>query len=556
MKIFKLLGQNPVLRYRKHSIANAMEFPDYRGSFKGLCSRSAEEPELKDFMEYMDSLKNYEKSGVPKGAGTDSDDGFDLRRMRRLLELLDNPHSKFKAIHIAGTKGKGSTAAFISNILRAEGYSVGCYTSPHIQTIRERISLGRLGEPVSAKALNDIFHRSKKIINQARELENERISHFEVLTAMAFKLFAQENVDIAVIEAGLGGARDATNVICGSGLVTSVITTIGEEHLAALGGSLESIAMAKSGIIKHKRPLVLGGPFLPHIEKILRDKASLMSSPVVSASDAGNRSRIKGVGLLNGRPCQSCDIVIQADKDLKLSFELFDVKLYMLGSHQLQNAVTATSTALCLRESGWQISDGSIRAGLENSCLLGRSQFLTSKEAERLGLSKAMIMLDGAHTKESAKALLHTIQMAFPGARMALVVAMASDKDHVGFAREFLSGGQIDAVLLTESNIAGAKSRTTSASFLKDCWIQASKELGKAFLHDEMAEYQDLLDAQFDGSTSVLKNKNILTAEASVLSSMKIADQILRRKADNGSGIIIVTGSLHIVSSVLSTLHR
>lgn len=96
MKIFKLLGQIPVLRYRKHSIANAMEFPDYRGSFKGLCSRSAEEPELKDFMEYMDSLKNYEKSGVPKGAGTDSDEGFDLRRMRRLLELLDNPHSKFK----------------------------------------------------------------------------------------------------------------------------------------------------------------------------------------------------------------------------------------------------------------------------------------------------------------------------------------------------------------------------------------------------------------------------------------------------------------------------
>ncbi|GMN44459.1 hypothetical protein TIFTF001_013662 [Ficus carica] len=524
-----------------------MEFLHHGGSFKGLCSRSAEEePELKDFMEYMDSLKNYEKSGVPKDAGTDSDDGFDLGRMRRLMELLDNPHSKFKV--------------------------------PHIQTIRERISFGRLGEPVSAKSLNDLFHRSKKIINKAMELENGRISHFEVLTAMAFKLFAQENVDIAVIEAGLGGARDATNVICSSGLATSVITTIGEEHLAALGGSLKSIAMAKSGIIKHKRPvsgmnfqLVLGGRFLPHIKQILQDKALSMSSPVVSASDAGNRSKIKGISLLNDRPCQSCDIVIQVGNYFNLSFELFDVKLYMLGSHQLQNAVTATCTALCLRDledkagiqsnsildpSGWQISDGSIRAGLENTCLLGRSQFLTSMEAERLGLSKAMIMLDGAHTKESAKALVHTIRMTFPGARLALVVAMASDKDHVGFAREFLSGGKIDAVFLTQANIAGGKSRTTLASFLRDCWIKASGELGLAFLNDKTMEYQDLLKAQSNGCEGVLENKTILAAEASVLSSMKIANQILSHNMQKGSGIIVVTGSLHIVSSVLATLHE
>lgn len=210
---------------------------------------------MKELMEYMDSLKNYEKVGVPKGAGTDSDDGFDLGRMRRLMERLGNPHSQFKAVHIAGTKGKGSTAAFLSNILRAEGYSVGCYSSPHIQTIRERISLGRFGEPVSAKALNCLFLQIKKILDQAMEHENGHISHFEIFTAMAFTLFARENVDIAVIEAGLGGARDATNIISSSGLAASVITTIGKEHLAALGGSLESIAMAKSGIIKHGCPV-------------------------------------------------------------------------------------------------------------------------------------------------------------------------------------------------------------------------------------------------------------------------------------------------------------
>ncbi|KAM4076177.1 hypothetical protein ACJW30_12G043400 [Castanea mollissima] len=262
--------------------------------------------------------------------------------MRRLMERLGNPQAQFKAVHIAGTKGKGSTAAFLSNILRAEGYSVGCYSSPHIQTIRERISLGRFGEPVSAKTLNCLFLQIKKILDQAIEHENGRISHFEIFTTMAFTLFARENVDIAVIEAGLGGARDATNIISSSGLAASVITTIGEEHLAALGGSLESIAMAKSGINKHGCPLVLGGPFLPHIECILRDKALSMSSPVVSASYAGNQSTIKGISRMNGRPYHSCDLVIQIERDFKLFLELLDVKLCMLGSHQLQNAATAT----------------------------------------------------------------------------------------------------------------------------------------------------------------------------------------------------------------------
>ncbi|KAL6972062.1 dihydrofolate synthase [Sarracenia purpurea var. burkii] len=218
-------------------------------------SSRSEDPEMEEFTDYLDNLKNYEKSGVPKGAGTDSEDGFDLGRVRRLMELLGNPQSKFKAVHIAGTKGKGSTAAFLSNILLAEGYSIGCYTSPHIQTIRERILVGRSGEPVSAKALNSLFQRIKNILDRAMELENGCLSHFEVFTAIAFSLFAQEKVDIAVIEAGLGGARDATNIISSSGLAVSVITTIGSEHLAALGGSMESIAIAKSGIIKHGRPV-------------------------------------------------------------------------------------------------------------------------------------------------------------------------------------------------------------------------------------------------------------------------------------------------------------
>ncbi|XP_075648537.1 dihydrofolate synthetase isoform X3 [Castanea sativa] len=473
-------------------------------------SAHSEEPELKELMEYMDSLKNYEKVGVPKGAGTDSDDGFDLGRMRRLMERLGNPQSQFKAVHIAGTKGKGSTAAFLSNILRAEGYSVGCYSSPHIQTIRERISLGRFGEPVSAKTLNCLFLQIKKILDQAIEHENGRISHFEIFTAMAFTLFARENVDIAVIEAGLGGARDATNIISSSGLAASVITTIGEEHLAALGGSLESIAMAKSGIIKHGCPLVLGGPFLPHIECILRDKALSMSSPVVSASDAGNQSTIKGISRINGRPYQSCDLVMQIQRDFKLFLELLDVKLCMLGSHQLQNAATATCAALCLRNLGWRISDGSIRAGLERTFLLGRSQILTSKETEALGLHGTTVLLDG--------------------------------------------GGELEVVLLTEADIAGGKSRTTSASLLRDCWIQASKELGIDIVHDDTTKSREVFNNLVVCSASKLENGTILATESSLMASLKATNQILRERTGNQSGIIVVTGSLHIVSMVLAAL--
>ncbi|CAN1180716.1 Dihydrofolate synthetase [Linum perenne] len=487
-------------------------------------SISTDEMELKDFTDYLDSLTNYERSGVPKDAGTDSDDGLDIGRMRRLMNRLGDPQSKFKAVHIAGTKGKGSTAAFVSNILRAEGYSVGCYTSPHIMSIRERMTVGKTGDLVSAKSLDRVFRKIKGRLDEAVHLENGRLTHFEILTATAFALFSEENADIAVIEAGLGGARDATNILSSSDLAASVITTIGEEHLAALGGSIESIAMAKAGIIKQGRPTVIGGPFLPHVEQIIRDRAAMMSSPVISASGDGIRGTIKGLGVN--------DIEIQVQQLIfKQSLELSDFNLQMLGKHQLQNAVTAACTTLCLRNQGWKVSDESIRAGLENTRLLGRSQFLSSSEADALGLHGATVLVDGAHTKESAKSLMETIQMAFPDADLAFVIAMASDKNHLAFAKQVLSGTPartLAGVFLTEAEIAGGKSRTTSADWLKHQWVQACEEVGSSTL---------------------------LVAEGSVLDAVRAAAEILEKRrgseGKNRVGVIVVTGSLHAVSSVL-----
>ncbi|XP_059629098.1 dihydrofolate synthetase isoform X2 [Cornus florida] len=554
MKILRDISRRTNLTSRKTLVSATATLLNNLGLNRGLCTYS-EDPELKEFLDYLGNLKNFEKSGVPKGAGTDSNDGFDLGRMRRLMELLGCSHcwNQRKRIYCCISLQYFTCRRVFCRLLYQASFSL---SSPHIQTIRERISFGTSGEPLSAKALNRHFQSIKETLDQAVELENGCISHFEVMTAVAFNFFAQEKVDIAVIEAGLGGARDATNIISNSDLAVSVITTIGKEHLAALGGTLESIAMAKSGIIKQGRPLVLGGPFLPHIERILRDKASSMCSPVVSASDTGNRSTIKGYSKLFSRPSQSCDVVIQIEKDLKLFIELFDVTLCLLGTHQLQNAATATCTALCLRDQGWRISDGSIRAGLENTYLLGRCQFLTSHEAEALGLPGATVMLDGAHTKESAKALVDTLQMTFPEARLVFVVAMASDKDHLAFARELLSVKQLEAVFLTEVDIAGDKSRMTSASLLKGCWIQATKEVGIDILDHGIVEYQKWFEDQPVHSEGESECKTILSAETSLIDSMRIGNQILRARTGDQSGVIVVTGSLHIVSMVLGSISK
>ncbi|KAJ8630782.1 hypothetical protein MRB53_024105 [Persea americana] len=514
-----------------------------------------EDPKLGDLLDFLDNLKNYEKSGVPKGAGTDSSDGFDLGRMRRLMERLGNPHSKFKAVHIAGTKGKGSTAAFLSNILREEGYSVGCYTSPHLLTVRERISLGRNGEPVSAESLIYHFYRVKKILDQSVDLENGSLSHFEVFTALAFSLFAWESVDIAIVEAGLGGARDATNVLDSTGLAAAVITSIGEEHMAALGGSLESIAIAKSGIVKYGRPLVMGGPFEPHIEGILRQKASLMNSPVISASDPGIQRIVKSVGREHDIIYQSCDLIMQVEKDLQLFLELCDLRLQMLGSHQLQNAATASCIALCLRHQGWIVSDKAIRSGLERTYMLGRSQFLTNEEVEAVGLSGVSVLIDGAHTEASAKALMDTIMMTYHDTPLALVVAMASDKDHLAFARQLLSGRLPEVVVLMEVSIAGAKSRTASALLLKDTWKRAALELD---IEVSMGS-ESFLEDQSGCSHLIPKHGHVVLISnemGTVEDSMLVAYQLLRGRMDGPKGLIVVTGSFHLVSSVLASLQR
>ncbi|XP_006664219.3 dihydrofolate synthetase [Oryza brachyantha] len=533
------------------------------GFVSAMAGGGGEDGHLGEFSEYMERLRNYERSGVPRGAGTDSDDGFDLGRMRRLLRCLGDPHTHFPAVHIAGTKGKGSTAAFLSNIMREQGYNVGCYTSPHLLTIRERISVGESGGPVSAAVLRNIFGHAKEAIDQSIESEDGALTHFEVFTALSYLLFSRENVDIAIVEAGLGGARDATNVIQSTELAASVITTIGKEHLAALGGSLQSIAVAKSGIIKQERPVIIGGPFSSDIEQILRDRAFLTQSPIISACDPGVRSITRCIRWDCGKPYQSCDIIIEISNNIPLFIELHDVKIQLLGDHQRQNAVTACCTALCLRELGWDISDSSIRAGLEKTQLPGRSQFLTEEETSVLGLDGASsVLVDGAHTEASAKALSDVIKTVKPRGPLAFVVGMANDKEHFAFAEQLLSGPRPDIVLLTEASIAGGRSRSMPASSLKEVWMTAAHSQGISYSDIGMItgiEAPIIASRRPAATGSSSSDTPMLIGCSSAPFScdlIRVASRLLQGQADGDTGLICVAGSLHMVSSVLGQLRQ
>ncbi|ONM33398.1 Dihydrofolate synthetase [Zea mays] len=507
-----------------------------RRSLSAMAGGEAEGP-LGGFFDYMERLRNYERSGVPRGAGTDSDDGFDLGRMRRLLRRLGDPHTDFPAVHIAGTKGKGSTAALLSNIMRAQGYNVGSYSSPHLLTIRERISVGNDGGPVPVRLLSDLFDGAKEAIDEAIELENGSLTHFEVFTALSFLLFSQENVDIAIIETeigsnaiditdfkevlkakGLGGARDATNVIRSTELAASVITTVGREHLVALGGSLQSIAIAKSGIIKQGQPVVIGGPFSAVIEQIIRDRAFLTQSPVISACDPGIKSFTKCIDWDNGKPYQRCYFSINISNDVPLSIEMHDINLQLLGDHQRQNAVTAACTALCLRSL--------------------------------------------AHTEESAKALSGVIEAVRPEGPLALVVGMASDKEHLAFAEQLLSGQTPDVVLLTEASIAGGSSRAMPASSLKEVWIAAARHRGIEYVDIGGISGTETLEhiADLLGSPSLSSRRKPMVIGCQDMGpfswNLIIAASQLLESRGRAPGLICVTGSLHLVGAILQKLGR
>jgi dihydrofolate synthase/folylpolyglutamate synthase len=326
----------------------------------------------------------------------------DLHNTLALCKALDDPHKKFKSIHIAGTNGKGSTSHMLAAILQQAGYKTGLYTSPHLKDFRERIKVN--GKMVSEEFVVEFVQRTKDISEQIKP------SFFELTVAMAFDYFERQKVDIAVIETGLGGRLDSTNVITP---ILSVITNIGFDHMDILGNTLEKIAAEKAGIIKFNVPVVIG-EYLRETKDIFINKAREMNAPVYFSQDEYLVSNI------NYTPRSLCCDVKNIDHDITESFEL-DLN----GLYQTKNIRTVLCAEGILLQLGLTIKNEDEKTALKNvkklTGLYGRWDVISERPT---------IILDVAHNEDGIKQLLQQLSAVSTGSSaIHLVMGMVKDKD-------------------------------------------------------------------------------------------------------------------------------
>jgi len=359
-------------------------------------------------LNYLESLIDYERTPAQAQAAR----AFNLARMEMLLERLGNPHSRLVCLHIAGTKGKGSTAAISASILRAAGNRTGLYTSPHLVSFRERIRINDAVIPESQVA--DLTARLQPHIETMRGSEAGTPSFFEAYTAMAFLYFREQKVEIAVLETGLGGRLDATNVIvpavCG-------ITTIAIDHTAELGGTLPEIAAEKAGIIKPGVPVVCA-PQEYSVMKIITEACRLKNARLLRVGPPRSGYDIS-VETFRGARFQRFSIV-----DWRGPYE--EMTCPLLGEHQAWNAGVAVGMMAVLAERGFRTGTRAIRTGLQQVRWPGRLQIIEGAP---------QVVLDGAHDVASANALKRAVLSLFPSSEITLVLGISCDKDIRGIAQ-------------------------------------------------------------------------------------------------------------------------
>ncbi len=322
-----------------------------------------------------------------------------LERISTFLEKLNNPQNDLKFVHIAGTNGKGSTSTMCANSLTDAGYKTGLYISPFVNDFRERIQIN--GEMISKERLCEIVDRLKPICDDFLNSGNV-ITEFEFITALAFIYYKEEKCDIVCLEVGLGGRFDATNVI--NTPLVSVITSIGLDHTAILGDTVEKIAMEKCGIIKNSVPVVC-----------YPDQPSGVLGTVIETA-ANNRSAL----YIPAPPHHS---EIESDTAEKTAFRFssisFDLKMH--GHHQLLNAITATQALLVLRTQGFEIPNSSIESGVSRASLPARIEKISEQP---------LVIVDGAHNPAGIDCLCETVKT-ISNRPIVLVMGMLKDKDVV-----------------------------------------------------------------------------------------------------------------------------
>ena len=381
-------------------------------------------------LEFLYGRINYERTarGVPSGSI------LNLDRMRLLLDELRNPQDSLPAIHIAGTKGKGSTAAVIAASLIAAGYRTGVYTSPHLERLEERISVD--GVNCTPAELIELVDAVRPVVAKL-DLDAQRDdllgepTFFEITTAMAMLHFADRNVEAAVLEVGLGGRLDSTN-ICRP--VVTVITSISFDHVQQLGRTLHEIAREKAGIVKTGVPLVCGvteDDSLNAIRSIAIDRSAplhLLRKDFDYQYTASPRDSITGAsGFINYRDSLS-----------KEETRLDVVNLGMLGLHQAANSAIAIATLRRLQTDGWEIPEAAIREGVAAARCSARVEVVSRHP---------LVILDTAHNVASIDALLSVVDESFSNEHRTLIFAATRDKDVSGMLRQLLP--RFERVILT-----------------------------------------------------------------------------------------------------------
>ena len=317
-----------------------------------------------------------------------------LSRTRTLLAALGDPQRQLRFVHIAGTNGKGSTAAMMASCLHKAGYRVGLYTSPFINRFNERIQVD--GQQIGDQELVELVEK----VRPAAEAMTDVPTEFEIITALGMLYFAQKQCDVVVLEVGLGGTLDSTNVI--DRPECAVITALGMDHVKELGPTLADIAAAKAGIIKEGCPVVSYGG-VPEADAVIRRVAAEKHAQLTEV-DFG-RLQVDGGDL----------------DQVTFDFDGLDrVRLPLIGSYQPRNAALAITALRVMREKGWNIPESAIRAGLETVQWAGRFELLRHHPA---------FVLDGSHNSHGMTATVQSLRDRFPGQKFVFLVSIMADKD-------------------------------------------------------------------------------------------------------------------------------
>jgi dihydrofolate synthase/folylpolyglutamate synthase len=358
---------------------------------------------------------------------------FDLGRMRQFMEALGNPQQAYPSIHIAGTKGKGSVAAMCASVLQAQGYRVGMYTSPHLHDFAERILLG--GQPIPHADLAALVEEIKPVVASIPNLTT-----FEITTALAFLYYARQKVEAAVIEVGLGGRLDATNVIVP---VVSVITSLSFDHMNVLGNTLAAIAGEKAGIIKEGIPVVLA-PQREEARLVVARVAAEKHAPLIELGKDYFYADVSH--SLEGQTIQVWPAADQPLVDAYIDsgglqdWEPLRLNIPLLGYHQVQNAATAYVALQRFRENALPIGDAAIREGFARVFWPGRFEILQRYPP---------VVIDSAHNRDSALRLRLALDDYFPECKAVMVFGASEDKDVKGMFDELLP--RIQQVVATRS---------------------------------------------------------------------------------------------------------